>query len=214
MDFKIPFSDNSDDDDGSDDSDDDDDYDFIDDDNDDNYDDSSDDNDDSGDNDDDSGDSDVEDGSDNKGEGDLVESKEIELEYIQTDKQLADILTKPLDANRFEILRVLRPWDYMCLTGHAWKEEEFKISLLTVLYLSALLPRVFSSASSIFIPKADAVRNIIIKLGRKIHSPETATKHVKTLLQLAMKKKLKLDPLLRDEIMVTVLSDYPEFYVD
>ncbi|XP_019175563.1 PREDICTED: uncharacterized protein LOC109170880 [Ipomoea nil] len=35
----------------------------------------------------------------------LVDSKEIELEYIQTDKQLADILTKPLDANRFEILR-------------------------------------------------------------------------------------------------------------
>ncbi|XP_019190739.1 PREDICTED: protein zds1-like [Ipomoea nil] len=61
---------------------------------------------------------------------------------------------------------------------------------------------------------ADAVCNIIIKLGRKIHSPETATKHVKTLLQLAMKKKLKLDPLLRDEIMVTVLSDYPEFYAD
>ncbi|XP_019158187.1 PREDICTED: uncharacterized protein LOC109154903 [Ipomoea nil] len=30
---------------------------------------------------------------------------EIELEYIQTDKQLADILTKPLDVNRFEILR-------------------------------------------------------------------------------------------------------------
>ncbi|XP_019195716.1 PREDICTED: uncharacterized protein LOC109189560 [Ipomoea nil] len=36
---------------------------------------------------------------------DLVESMEIELEYIQTDKQLADILTKPLDANRFEIPR-------------------------------------------------------------------------------------------------------------
>ncbi|XP_019190720.1 PREDICTED: uncharacterized protein LOC109185194 [Ipomoea nil] len=60
----------------------------------------------------------------------------------------------------------------------------------------------------------DAVRNIIIKLGRKVHSPETATKHVKTLLQLAMKKKLKLDPILRDEIMVIVLSDYPEFYAD
>ncbi|XP_019189256.1 PREDICTED: uncharacterized protein LOC109183648 [Ipomoea nil] len=61
---------------------------------------------------------------------------------------------------------------------------------------------------------ADAVRNIIIKLGRKVRSQETGTKHVKTLLQLAMKKKLKLDPLLRDEIMVTVMSDYPEFYAD
>ncbi|XP_019158570.1 PREDICTED: uncharacterized protein LOC109155341 [Ipomoea nil] len=61
---------------------------------------------------------------------------------------------------------------------------------------------------------ADAVRNIIIKLGRKVHSPETATKHVKTLLQLAMKKKLKLDPDLRDEIVVIVFSDYPEFYAD
>ncbi|XP_019175852.1 PREDICTED: uncharacterized protein LOC109171180 [Ipomoea nil] len=35
----------------------------------------------------------------------LVESNEIELEYIQTEKQLTDILTKPLDANQFEILR-------------------------------------------------------------------------------------------------------------
>ncbi|XP_019184288.1 PREDICTED: uncharacterized protein LOC109179182 [Ipomoea nil] len=61
---------------------------------------------------------------------------------------------------------------------------------------------------------ADAVRNIIMKLGRKVHSLETATKHVKTLLQLAMKKKLKLDSDLHDEIMVTVLSDYPEFYAD
>ncbi|XP_019158512.1 PREDICTED: uncharacterized protein LOC109155283 [Ipomoea nil] len=61
---------------------------------------------------------------------------------------------------------------------------------------------------------ADAVCNMIIKLGRKVHSQETATKHVKTLLMLAMKKKLKLDPILRDEIIVTVLSDYPEFYAD
>ncbi|XP_019190494.1 PREDICTED: uncharacterized protein LOC109184954 [Ipomoea nil] len=61
---------------------------------------------------------------------------------------------------------------------------------------------------------ADAVRNIIIKLGRKVHSPETAMKHVKTLLQLAMKKTLKLDLDLRDEIVVIVFSDYPEFYAD
>ncbi|XP_019170394.1 PREDICTED: uncharacterized protein LOC109165849 [Ipomoea nil] len=36
---------------------------------------------------------------------DLVKSKEIELEYIHTDKQLADILAKPLDSIQFEILR-------------------------------------------------------------------------------------------------------------
>ncbi|XP_019155777.1 PREDICTED: uncharacterized protein LOC109152534 [Ipomoea nil] len=53
---------------------------------------------------------------------------------------------------------------------------------------------------------ADPVRNIIIKLGSKMHSPEVAFKHIQTLLQFAMKKKLKLDPLLRDEIIVTVLS--------
>ncbi|XP_019173397.1 PREDICTED: uncharacterized protein LOC109168971 [Ipomoea nil] len=58
----------------------------------------------------------------------------------------------------------------------------------------------------------DAVRNIIIKLGRKNHSPESARKHVNTLLQLAMKKKLKLDTVLRDEILIMVISDYPEFY--
>ncbi|XP_019178162.1 PREDICTED: uncharacterized protein LOC109173390 [Ipomoea nil] len=61
---------------------------------------------------------------------------------------------------------------------------------------------------------ADPVRNIIIKLGRKVHSPDTALKHIETLLQLARKKKLKLDPLLRDEILVTVMSNYPEFYAD
>ncbi|XP_019157188.1 PREDICTED: uncharacterized protein LOC109153779 [Ipomoea nil] len=61
---------------------------------------------------------------------------------------------------------------------------------------------------------ADPVRNIIIKLGSKIHPPAAALKHIQTLLQLAMKKKLKLDPLLRDEILVTVLSNYPEFYAE
>lgn len=35
----------------------------------------------------------------------LVVGKEIELEYVPTEKQLADILTKPLDNNHFEILR-------------------------------------------------------------------------------------------------------------
>ncbi|XP_019160063.1 PREDICTED: uncharacterized protein LOC109156679 [Ipomoea nil] len=61
---------------------------------------------------------------------------------------------------------------------------------------------------------ADPVRNIIIKLGSKTHSPEVAFKHIQTLLQFAMKKKLKLDPLLRDEILVTVLTNYPEFYAN
>ena len=36
---------------------------------------------------------------------DLVEEKKIKLEYIHTEKQLADIFTKVLDANRFETLR-------------------------------------------------------------------------------------------------------------
>ncbi|XP_019157352.1 PREDICTED: uncharacterized protein LOC109153912 [Ipomoea nil] len=61
---------------------------------------------------------------------------------------------------------------------------------------------------------ADPVRNIIIKLGSKTHSPEVAFKHIQTLLQFAMKKKLKLDPLLRDEILVTVMTYYPEFYAE
>ncbi|XP_019191178.1 PREDICTED: uncharacterized protein LOC109185678 [Ipomoea nil] len=61
---------------------------------------------------------------------------------------------------------------------------------------------------------ADPVRNIIIKLGSKVHPPGAALKHIQTLLQLAMKKKLKLDPLLRDEILVTVMTNYPEFYAE
>ncbi|XP_019156922.1 PREDICTED: uncharacterized protein LOC109153510 [Ipomoea nil] len=61
---------------------------------------------------------------------------------------------------------------------------------------------------------ADPVRNIIIKLGSKVHPPAAALKHIQTLLQLAMKKKLKLDPLLRDEILVTVMSNYLEFYAE
>ncbi|XP_019168533.1 PREDICTED: uncharacterized protein LOC109164454 [Ipomoea nil] len=61
---------------------------------------------------------------------------------------------------------------------------------------------------------ADPVRNIIIKLGSKTHSPEVALNHIQTLLQFAMKKKLKLDPLLRDEILVTVMTYYPEFYAE
>ncbi|XP_019173791.1 PREDICTED: uncharacterized protein LOC109169363 [Ipomoea nil] len=61
---------------------------------------------------------------------------------------------------------------------------------------------------------ADPVTNIIIKLGSKVHPPAAALKHIQTLLQLAMKKKLKLDPLLRDEILVTVMTNYPEFYAE
>ncbi|XP_019157747.1 PREDICTED: uncharacterized protein LOC109154401 [Ipomoea nil] len=61
---------------------------------------------------------------------------------------------------------------------------------------------------------ADPIRNIIIKLGSKVHPPAAALKHIQTLLQLAMKKKLKLDPLLRDEILVTVMTNYLEFYAE
>ncbi|MCI06929.1 peroxidase 4-like [Trifolium medium] len=37
--------------------------------------------------------------------GELVEDKVVNLEHITTEKQLADIFTKPLDAVRFEKLR-------------------------------------------------------------------------------------------------------------
>ena len=36
---------------------------------------------------------------------DLVERKTMSLEYIDTEKQLADIFTKALDSKRFESLR-------------------------------------------------------------------------------------------------------------
>lgn len=35
----------------------------------------------------------------------LMDDREIELEYISTNKQLVDIFTKPLDATWFELLR-------------------------------------------------------------------------------------------------------------
>ena len=35
----------------------------------------------------------------------LVEENKISIEHVRTDKQLADIITKALDANRFETLR-------------------------------------------------------------------------------------------------------------
>ena len=36
---------------------------------------------------------------------DLVESKTVSLEYIDTEKQIADIFTKALDFKRFDSLR-------------------------------------------------------------------------------------------------------------
>jgi hypothetical protein len=36
---------------------------------------------------------------------DLVEDKVVTLEHVNTEKQIADIFTKALDANRFEELR-------------------------------------------------------------------------------------------------------------
>ena len=35
----------------------------------------------------------------------LVENKSLQLEYVDTEKQLADIFTKALDASRFDSLR-------------------------------------------------------------------------------------------------------------
>ncbi|XP_019153675.1 PREDICTED: uncharacterized protein LOC109150211 [Ipomoea nil] len=58
---------------------------------------------------------------------------------------------------------------------------------------------------------ADVVRNMMIKFYMNDHSLENSLKHVKSLLQLAMKNKLKLDPVLRDEIIVTIISNFPEF---
>ena len=36
---------------------------------------------------------------------DRVDSKEIEIEYLETDSMIADVLTKPLQGNKFEALR-------------------------------------------------------------------------------------------------------------
>ncbi|XP_019171222.1 PREDICTED: uncharacterized protein LOC109166788 [Ipomoea nil] len=58
---------------------------------------------------------------------------------------------------------------------------------------------------------ADALRNMMIKVYMKDHSPENALKHVKSLILLAMKNKLKLDPILRGEIIVTIITNYQEF---
>jgi hypothetical protein len=46
---------------------------------------------------------------------DHVEKGDIEMRYINTERQLADIFTKPLDASRFAALRgeigVYHPYD-------------------------------------------------------------------------------------------------------
>jgi hypothetical protein len=46
---------------------------------------------------------------------DHVEKRDIEMRYIDTERQLADIFTKPLDSSRFTALReeigVCRPYD-------------------------------------------------------------------------------------------------------
>jgi hypothetical protein len=46
---------------------------------------------------------------------DHVEKGDIEMRYINTDRQLADIFTKPVDASRFAALRgeigVYHPYD-------------------------------------------------------------------------------------------------------
>lgn len=48
---------------------------------------------------------------------DLVEDKIITLEHVATEKQLANIFTKALDANQFEKLRV--NWAFVCLKNYS-----------------------------------------------------------------------------------------------
>ena len=50
----------------------------------------------------------------------LVESKILSLEYVETEKQLADILTKPLKVAKFETLKqYLRQCSIWVLSWHA-----------------------------------------------------------------------------------------------
>jgi hypothetical protein len=63
---------------------------------------------------------------------DHVEKGDIEMKFIDTERQLADIITKPLDSSRFASL-----WGELGVC-HPWFEGEFVIYLV-YLYLFAFL---------------------------------------------------------------------------
>jgi hypothetical protein len=65
---------------------------------------------------------------------DHVEKRDIEMRYIDTERQLVDIFTKPLDASRFAALRG-RNW---CLSS-LWLD--LRGSLCSILYI--LYPFIF-----------------------------------------------------------------------
>jgi hypothetical protein len=63
---------------------------------------------------------------------DHIEKGDIEMKYIDTERQLADIFTKPLDSSRFAALR----GEFMFAIPMAWVEWKL---VLYLLYLYLLL---------------------------------------------------------------------------
>jgi hypothetical protein len=68
---------------------------------------------------------------------DLVEKGDIEMRYIDTKRQLADIFTIPLDASRFAALQGGGVGELVFTIRMAWFEGKF------VLYLVYLYPFAF-----------------------------------------------------------------------
>jgi hypothetical protein len=66
---------------------------------------------------------------------DHVEKGDIEKKYINTERQLADIFTKPLDATHFAPLR----WNLMFAIPMAWYEGDF---VFYVVYTLSYLHRI------------------------------------------------------------------------
>nr|GME04425.1 protein zds1-like [Ipomoea batatas] len=58
---------------------------------------------------------------------------------------------------------------------------------------------------------AEAVTNMLIRLLNTDHSPENVAKLVNQFLTMAIRKKLKLDLKLLDEIIATIVHLFPEF---
>jgi hypothetical protein len=61
---------------------------------------------------------------------DHVENGDIEMRYIDTERQLADIFTKPLDSSRFADLRGGRGGELVFAIHMAWFEGELVICLV------------------------------------------------------------------------------------
>jgi hypothetical protein len=66
---------------------------------------------------------------------DHVEKGDIEMRYIDTERQLADIFTKPLDSSRFADLR----GKLMFAIHMAWFEGELVLFALFIVYFAFLL---------------------------------------------------------------------------